>query len=234
MLSLIPRLASTKLSNSPRHLACALAVSLLALPAQAATFTVNFSAEVSEISSPLPVFFDIAPFAVGDTMTISAEFQSVVPPTPSVGTTRYENSLVSLTGSIGSYTFTEAGPSGRFNATSVRGAEYGSFAGDTISSAHSIAGDPIGGWAASSFLFSVYDSTATLLDDDAYGQELFDDALLAAIDPDDPDTFQSARLLVYFDLTSFTNGNPQRVRVTADLTAGQDTPPLAPVPLPAS
>ncbi|MEM6390289.1 MAG: VPLPA-CTERM sorting domain-containing protein [Pseudomonadota bacterium] len=221
------------MSKSPRHLACALALSLLALPAQAATFTVTFSGEVSEISERNPMFVDLAPFGIGDTISVTAVFQDADASSGFFSVTNYENSLVSLTGSIGSYSFTDAGSASQNNDTQVRGADRASFPGDQISSLHSITGDPIDVWVPSLFLYSVFDESAMLLDDDAYGPELFDPALHAGLDPNNPDVFQSARLSITFNPTDSAAGQGQ-AQVVADLLANQDTPPLAPVPLPAS
>ncbi|MEO0710918.1 MAG: hypothetical protein AAFY68_09275, partial [Pseudomonadota bacterium] len=206
-----------------------MALSLLALPAQAATFTVTFNTVVSEISTQDPVIAENSPFSVGDTISITAEFDDSVAPITGPASTRYLNSLISLTGSIGSYSFNEAGPAGMVNLTTVIN---DSFVGDQITSFHSVTGASLDGWSPTFFLYEVVDTTAAMLDDEAFGPALYDPDLIADFDPSNVDFIQDAGLSISFLVSTDTSQGI--VQVVGEPYPDQDTPPVAPVPLPAS
>lgn len=200
-----------------------IAAAILAMPAHASTFSVDFRAKASLIiatPSNLTAFSADAPFDVGDTLSVSAVFTRT-PTAPSTinGYTLYQDALVSLSGSIGGYTFAEEQPS---NFTLVRGEEYPDIVGDRIFSQHGIDGNDIAGWQPADFIYTVFEFTENLLPDDSFGPSLFAPELLQGLTP----PLDSADLILTFQRPGFGS-----VQVNADLLVATH---VAPVPLPAS
>lgn len=201
------------------------AAAVFVQPVQAATFSFNVDAKVTDIFFAPSDFTDAAPFGIGDTFSIQAEFFDV--PTSSNQVTETTNHLItlsSISGSVGGYSFgTYPFLTQLPNNTQVRGGGDGSSIRDIIGSTHLVSGAALDRWVASSLTYQVWDQSGQMLDDNDYGAHLFDPALWANL-PDDG--ISRANLILNF---APTEPGLSAVSVYADLRAIP-----TPVPLPGS
>ncbi|MEL6411516.1 MAG: hypothetical protein AAGJ89_07780 [Pseudomonadota bacterium] len=223
--------SKSKTLNKLRYRLFAIVAMSSALPAQATTFNVNLTGKVSEFVTSSSGFAEAAPFAIGDAFSISAVFDATPSGAQFSATTRYANTLISLSGVIGSYTFEKDTTTSAQNDSRVRGMDYISFTGDLFQSIHDVSGAIIGKWSPDTFSYVVFNSTGELLEDDSYGPNLYDPDLLSGLSNvfDGSGDFDSAAMNLFFQSSEPGVGG---ARVVADLLVHPPTT-ISPVPLPA-
>ncbi len=190
--------------------------------ARAATFDVTITGEITDIFNAPASFLSAAPFAVGDRLTATTTFEASPTAVPASSGTLYRDTLVAISGSIGSYNFKKATRPDplrpiHVNTTQVRGADNPALSGDLVQSSHSVAGDLIDGFVLQTLNYVLFNADETAFADDGFGPDLFSQILIDSLtDPGD-------RADAIFN---FSRPGAVSVQVHADLRAP------VPVPLP--
>lgn len=190
--------------------------------ARAAPFDVTISGEITDVFSAPASFLSAAPFAVGDRLTATATFDASPTAIPSSSGTLYRNTLVAISGSIGSYSFSQATRPDplrpiQVNTTQVRGGDFPALSGDLVQSSHSVAGDLVDGFVLQTLNYVLFNADETALADDGLGAHLFSQTLIDSL------TGPGDCAVVLFN---FSRPGAVSVQVHADLRAP------TPVPIP--